>query len=257
MNTTIINKTVTLVGAGPGDVELITLKGIKALRKAKVVLYDALVNTELLEEAPADAIKVFVGKRNNDHALPQEQINRLIVEYALTVGDVVRLKGGDSFVFGRGHEEIAYAAAFGVETSVVPGISSSIAVPALQQIPVTSRGVSESFWVITGCTSKKQLSGDVRLAAQSSATVVVLMGVNSLPEIVNAFVEEAKEDTAIAIIQNGSLPDEKFVLGTIANIEERAAAANVGAPAIIIIGKVVELHRDFVRELVLNNCQMN
>ncbi len=252
-----INKKVTLVGAGPGDIELITVKGLKAIQNAKVILYDALVNTSILDEAQEDVIAIYVGKRNNNHALSQEKINKLIVEYALSVGDVVRLKGGDPFVFGRGYEEIEYAAAFGIETTVVPGISSSISVPALQGIPVTSRGVAESFWVITGCTTQKELSSDVALAAQSNATVVVLMGVNRLPEIVKTFVEEGKEDTAVAIIQNGSLPDEKYVVGTIATIEDRAADAKIGAPAIIVIGKVVELHRDYVSELVKRDWNLN
>lgn len=253
----IINRKVTLVGAGPGDPDLISVKGLKAVKNAKVILYDALVNPILLEDTREDAVKIFVGKRNNDHALPQDKINKLIVEYALAIGDVVRLKGGDPFVFGRGHEEIAYASVFGIESEVVPGISSSISVPALQGIPVTSRGVSDSFWVITGCTTQKQLSADLELAAKSNATIVVLMGVNRIKDIVQTFVEEGKEDTAVAIIQNGSLPDEKFVLGTVANIEERATAAKIGAPAIIIIGKVVELHREFVRELVLNQWVLN
>lgn len=254
---TTLNKKVTLVGAGPGDAELISLKGIKAVQKAKVILYDALVNPDILDWASPASIRIFVGKRNNNHALKQTQINKLIVEYALSIGDVVRLKGGDSFVFGRGYEEVEYAEAFGIETEVVPGISSSISVPALQGIPVTSRGVSESFWVITGCTTNKRLSSDLQLAAQSNATVVVLMGVNRLPEIVQTFVEEGREETAIAIIQNGSLPNEKKVIGKIANIEELAALHGIGTPAIIIIGKVVELHRDYVRDFALKQYQLN
>jgi uroporphyrin-III C-methyltransferase len=143
---------ITLVGAGPGDTELITLKGLNALKTADVVLYDALVNQDLLAYAPKESIKIYVGKRNHQHAYTQEQINTLIVDMAYTHGHVVRLKGGDSFVFGRGQEELNYANAFNIETSVVPGISSSISVPALAGIPVTHRGVSESFWVITGTT---------------------------------------------------------------------------------------------------------
>ena len=151
----------TLVGAGPGDPELFTLKGVKALSTADVVLYDALVNKDLLDYAPAKAQKVFVGKRAGKHSLKQEEINELIVEYAFNYGHVVRLKGGDPFVFGRGHEEIAYAAAFGIDSSVVPGISSSIAVPEMQKIPVTARGYSESFWVVTGTTKEGELSKDI------------------------------------------------------------------------------------------------
>ncbi len=238
-------KKLTLVGAGPGDLELITVKGLNALRSAKVVLYDALVNPELLREAPQASLRIYVGKRKDKHALPQDSINKLIVEYALTIGNVVRLKGGDSFVFGRGYEEIAYARSFGIETEVVPGISSSISVPALQKIPVTSRGYSESFWVITGSNGKRELSNDLRTAAQTNATVVVLMGVSQLPAIIDIYKEAGKGDLPAAIIQNGSLPNEKYVVGTIAGIEELAQLNQIGAPAIIIIGKVVALHQDY------------
>ena len=153
----------TLVGAGPGDPELITLKGVKALQQADVVLYDALVSTELLSYAPAHAQLVYVGKRRGRCEFAQSDLNQLIVDYALTYGHVVRLKGGDSFVFGRGYEEIGFAQEFGIQTSVIPGISSSISVPALAGIPLTCRGVSESFWVLTGTTKNHSLSNDCLL----------------------------------------------------------------------------------------------
>ena len=140
---------ITLIGAGPGDAELITLKGIKALQTADVVLYDALVNEELLDFAPAGAVKVYVGKRSGDHSYSQDAVNKLMVDYALNYGHAVRLKGGDPFVFGRGYEEIDFAASYSITTQVIPGISSSISVPGLQLIPVTHRGLSESFWVVT------------------------------------------------------------------------------------------------------------
>ncbi|MFL5764725.1 MAG: uroporphyrinogen-III C-methyltransferase [Bacteroidia bacterium] len=235
----------TLVGAGPGDVDLITIKGVEAIASADVVLYDALVNPELLNYAPAKARKIYVGKRNSNHAYTQEQINSLIIDSAYTYGHVVRLKGGDPFVFGRGYEEIAHAQLFNIETKVVPGISSSIAVPELQGIPVTNRGTSESFWVITGTKSNGQLSADVKLAAQSTATVVILMGLNKLKEITEVFRSKGKQDTAIAIIQNGSLPDEKIALGTIDTILDIASAEKVQAPAVIVIGDVVKLHQQF------------
>ena len=166
-----IQPQVTLVGAGPGDPDLLTLKAVKALAKANVVLYDALANDEILAYAPKESIKIFVGKRIGNHAYSQDQINQLIVDNALTYGHVVRLKGGDPFIFGRGSEEIEYAESFGIPTFIVPGISSAVAVPASQGISLTKRGTSESFWVITGTTSDRNLSNDVRLAAQSSATV--------------------------------------------------------------------------------------
>ncbi len=179
-----IEPQVTLVGAGPGDPDLLTIKGAKALAEANVVLYDALANEELLSYAPKKALKIFVGKRKGCHAYTQEEINQLIVDNALTYGNVVRLKGGDPFIFGRGSEEIEFVESFGIPTFVVPGISSSIAVPASQGISLTKRGVSESFWVITGTTSARKLSADVALAAQSTATVVILMGMSKLEEIV-------------------------------------------------------------------------
>src|SRR5687768_4378412 len=139
----------TLVGAGPGDPELISVKGVKALSEADVVLYDALVHPDLLNHAPESAIKIFVGKKKGVCQFAQEEINRLIVENALNFGHVVRLKGGDPFIFGRGHEELLHAQAFNIETKVIPGISSSIAVPELQHIPLTRRGINDSFWVMT------------------------------------------------------------------------------------------------------------
>lgn len=235
----------TLVGAGPGDVDLITVKGVEAIGSADVILYDALVNPELLKYAPIGTLKIFVGKRNNNHAYTQEQINALIIDLAFTHGHVVRLKGGDSFVFGRGYEELAHAKLFNIETAVIPGISSSIAVPELQGIPVTNRGTSESFWVITGTKSNGQLSEDIKLAAKSTATVVILMGLSKLKEITEVFRLQGKQDTAIALIQNGSLANEKIALGTIDTINEIALAEKIGAPAIIVIGDVVKLHEAF------------
>jgi uroporphyrin-III C-methyltransferase len=239
----------TLVGAGPGDPDLITIKGVEAIASADVILYDALVNKELLVYAPADALIIYVGKRNRNHLYTQEQINALIVDSAFSYGHVVRLKGGDPFVFGRGYEESAYAELFNIPTTVIPGISSSISVPALQGIPVTNRGTSESFWVITGTKSNGELSFDVSLAAQSKATVVILMGLGKLKEIVEAFKANGKNDAAIAVIQNGSLPSEKITLGTIDTIVDIAAAEKVSSPAVIVIGDVVKLHAEFPESL--------
>lgn len=231
---------VTLLGAGPGDPELITLKGILALNKADVVLYDALIDPVLLKHAPAQAIKIFVGKRVGKHSLPQEDTNKLCVENALKHGHVVRLKGGDPFVFGRGSEEIDYIEAFGIPTEVISGISSSVAVPAQVGIPVTKRGVSESFWVITGTTSSGEISRDIALAAQSTATVVILMGTKKLPEIVNLYQQYNRNDLPVAIIQNGTTKEEKLVAGYIDDILIKAENAKIASPAIIIIGEVVK-----------------
>lgn len=235
----------TLVGAGPGDAELITLKGIKALQTADVVLYDALVNEELLDFVPEHCPKIYVGKRAGQHSLVQEDINKLIVKYALNCGHVVRLKGGDSFVFGRGFEEIDFAKSYNIEVQVIPGVSSAISVPALQHIPVTNRGLNESFWVITGTTTNGKVSEDVYQAVKTNATVVLLMGVGNLDVIVNAYKAEGKHRLPIAVIQNGSLPNEKIAIGVVDTIQERVEELQIGAPAIIIAGEVVGLHTEF------------
>jgi uroporphyrin-III C-methyltransferase len=248
-----IHPKVTLVGAGPGDPELITLKGILALNKADVVLYDALIDPRLLKHAPDKAIKIFVGKRNGNSSNPQEDTNRICVEQALKQGHVVRLKGGDPYVFGRGHEELEYVQAFGIPTEVIPGITSSIAVPAAAGIPVTKRGVSESFWVITGTTSQGQLSKDIALAAQSTATVVVLMGTQKLEEIVNTYHSQEKTELPIALIQSGTTREQRVVAGTIGDIVTKAKESGIGAPAVIVIGEVVKeshLLMDVYREAV-------
>jgi uroporphyrin-III C-methyltransferase len=233
----------TVVGAGPGDPELITLKAINALSEADVVLYDALVNKELLKYAPLESRKIFVGKRKNRHEYTQEQINNLIVDLAFTHGKVVRLKGGDPFVFGRGAEEIQFAEAFNIETAFVPGISSSIGVPGSAGIPVTHRGISESFWVITGTTKDGKLSKDVYQAAKSDATVVILMGVSHLDEIVKAYKTEGKKNIPIAVIQNGTTIKENAALGNISNIEDEVKELNIQSPAVIVIGEVVKFHK--------------
>ncbi|WP_299312201.1 uroporphyrinogen-III C-methyltransferase [uncultured Aquimarina sp.] len=229
----------TVVGAGPGDPDLITLKAIKALESADVVLYDALINESLLAYAPK-AEKIFVGKRKGCYAYQQEQINELIVSRAKSHGHVIRLKGGDPFIFGRGAEEIDYVQEFGVETNMVPGISSSLAVPAYQGIPLTKRGSSESFWVITGTTKSHKLSQDVRLAAKSNATVVILMGMSKLNEIVSIFAAENKQDVPVAVIQNGTTDNEKFGFGSVQTIEQVVLEKELSSPAIIVIGEVVE-----------------
>ena len=240
----------TVVGAGPGDPELITLKAVKALAAADVVLYDALVNVELLSYA-SEAEQLFVGKRRGCYRYQQEQINELIVQRAKQGKHVVRLKGGDPFVFGRGAEEMEYAAKNGLEVAMVPGISSSLSVPAAQNIPVTKRGASESVWVITGTTKEHKLSKDVALAAKSSATVVILMGMSKLTEIVNLFKSEGKSETPVAIIQEGTTLNEKIGIGTISTIEQEVEGKNLVNPAIIVIGEVVK-HRAAILEIAQN-----
>jgi len=236
---------ITLVGAGPGDADLITIKGLKALQTADVVLYDALVNEELLEFAPEHATKVYVGKRSGDHTHSQESINQLMVDYALNYGHVVRLKGGDPFVFGRGYEELDHAASYSIPAEVIPGISSSIGVPGLQHIPVTHRGLSESFWVVTGTTMDGQVSSDLFDAAKTKATVVVLMGLRKLTEIVKIYQAEGKNRLPVAVIQSGSTENEKVAIGIIDTIVELAEEKKIKSPALIVIGEVVSLHPMF------------
>lgn len=245
-----INPKLTLVGAGPGDPELITLKGIKALQSADCVLFDALANDALLEYVPDKAKRIYVGKRAGSHKVPQDEINRLIVVCAKKYGHVVRLKGGDPYIFGRGHEEQLFAEQAGIPVSMVPGISSVNAVPALQSIPLTRRGVSESFWVITGTTRQGQISADIPLAAQSSATVVILMGMSRLEEIQEVFSHFGKAETPVAIIQNGSLPDEKVGVSRVEDMCQMANEQQLSSPAVIVIGEVAALHPAFVAQAV-------
>lgn len=231
-----------LVGAGPGDPDLISLKGVKALKQADVILYDALAHPDLLEYVPEGVERIFVGKKVGVCQFKQEDIHELIVKYAKEKGTVVRLKGGDPYIFGRGHEELVYAEKHGVEVEIVPGISSCYSVPELQHIPLTRRGINESFWVLTGTTRNHELSNDVYMAAKSSATVVILMGMRKLSQIIELYQKEGKGKTPIGIIQNGSWADEKVGLGTIDTILEIVENKQLSSPAIIVIGEVVALH---------------
>lgn len=241
---------ITLIGAGPGDVELITLKGIKAIKTADVILYDALANEELLEYAKPTTQLVYVGKRLGKYVYTQEEINYKVVQLALQYGHVVRLKGGDPFVFGRGFEEIEYARAFNIPCEVVSGVTSAIAAPASVGIPVTTRGYAESFWVITGTTKTGSLSKDIELAAQSSATVVILMGMSKLSQVCDLFSQHGKANTPVAIVQNGTKENARYVLGTINDIQYKSKVEELSNPAVIVIGEVVSLHPEFVKEYV-------
>lgn len=240
-----IQPKLTLVGAGPGDPELITVKGLKAIQQAKVILYDALSNNELLEHASPNCLKRFVGKRAGMHVYTQSEINRMIVKYALTFGNVVRLKGGDSFVFGRGSEEIAYAQQYDIKTEVIPGISSAISVPGINNIPVTARNVSEGFWVITGTTQDGKLSRDLEYAIQANTTVVVLMGMKKLEQIAGIYEAAGHGSVPAAIIQNGTLPTQKIGVGIAADLPKIAFEHQLTNPAIVVIGEVVRFHEAF------------
>lgn len=249
---------VSIVGAGPGDPDLLTVKAIKAINNANVILYDALVSEEILALANTETELIYVGKRSAQHAYKQEEIHELLVKYALLFGHVVRLKGGDPFVFGRGGEEMEYVRDAGIEVQIIPGISSSIGVPGNVGIPVTHRGLSESFWVLTATNKKGELAKDIHLAAQTNATAVILMGLNKLDEIVELYKGHHKLDLPIAVIQDGTLPTQKVVDGILENIIEKVTTNEIKSPAIIIIGEVVSLYKQpklaaFVGELQHHN----
>lgn len=232
----------TVVGAGIGDPDLITVKAIKALQSADVVLYDALVNESLLDYAPAIATRIYVGKRRGAKAYTQDEINERIVAYAKCCGHVVRLKGGDPFVFGRGQEEMEFAQAHEIETAYVPGISSSIAGAGSAGISVTLRGASRSFWTLTATTDTGDLNPEIYTAAQTDATVVILMGLSKIGEIAAAFQSAGKNDLPVAVIQNASLLEQQEVFGTVTDIAEQVEKFRIGSPAVIIVGEVVR-HR--------------
>lgn len=243
---------VTLLGAGPGALDLITVRGVKALSRADVVLYDALVDTRMLEHCP-DAIKIFVGKRMGYKRYSQEEINDLLVRYAFGYGNVVRLKGGDPFVFGRGMEEVSYVDSFGIDTEIIPGITSAIAVPSSAGISVTHRTVARGFWVLTGTNSDGRLNEDLTLAAKSSATVVILMGMSKLEEIKEVFFAAGKEEIPVAIIQNGTTHKENVGVARMNSISEVVDKKELSSPAIIVVGEVVRSnpqHAQLFSELV-------
>ena len=227
-----------LLGAGPGDPELITVKGWRILQQATVILYDNLANTALLDLAPASCEKIYVGKLPYGDYTPQETIHHLIREKAPAGGTIIRLKGGDPFIFGRGFEEILFARQLGMAVSYVPGITSMQAA-GLSDIPLTHRGISESIWVVTGTKKDGSLSADLQLAQKSKATVVIYMGMKKIKEIARVYREEGYGDMPAAIIQHASLPQQKIARGKAGQLPELAASEGLTHPAIIIIGEVV------------------
>ncbi|MFD2863667.1 uroporphyrinogen-III C-methyltransferase [Mucilaginibacter antarcticus] len=229
-----------VLGAGPGDPELITVKGYKILQQAKVVLYDNLANRELLDLTPPDCEHIYVGKQPYGKYTTQEEIHDLIKHFAFTKGMVVRLKGGDPFIFGRGFEEILFARQHGIRTHYIPGITSMQA-SGLEDIPLTHRAISEGIWVVTGTKKDGSLSGDLRLAMQSNATVVIYMGMKQIESIAATYRDAGKGDTPAAIIQHASTPQQKSIKGPVKDLPELAASKQLTHPAIIIIGSVTSL----------------
>lgn len=227
-----------VMGAGPGDPELITVKGHKILQKANVVLYDNLASKELLAYTRDDCEKIYVGKRPYGDYTSQERILELIKEKAFEKGLIVRLKGGDPFIFGRGYEEVLFAREHGIETFFIPGITSMQASGFLD-IPLTHRSVSESVWMVTGTKKDGRLSADLLLAMQSNATVVIYMGMKKLPQIAQTYINAGNGNMPAAIIQHASLPQQRSVKGTIKDLPYLADEQGLTHPAIIIIGGVV------------------
>jgi len=232
---------VYLVGAGPGDLGLMTVRGLELLRAVDVVVYDELVSPAILAEASRAAIKVYVGKHAGQHCIAQEEINDALVDYARMGYAVVRLKGGDPFVFGRGGEEASVLAEAGVPFEIVPGVSSAIAVPAYAGIPLTHRGYASSFAVVSGHPAGNAKSVvDWAKLARAVDTLVILMGVKNLPQIVADLLRGgASPETPAAAIRWGTTQAQESVIGTLDNIVERAA--RLKSPAVIVLGKVVEL----------------
>jgi uroporphyrinogen III methyltransferase/synthase len=235
---------VYLVGAGPGDPGLMTVRGLEVLRRARVVVYDRLVDPALLDEAPPGALRVFAGKHAGAHCLPQARINALLIEHAREGGTVVRLKGGDPFVFGRGGEEALALAESGVPFEIVPGVSAAVAVPAYAGIPVTHRGLGSSFAVVTGHEDPDKGAEAVDWARLATAvdTLVVLMGLRSLPRIVAALVAHGRAPgTPVALIRWGTTESQETVVGTLDDIVTRAEGAGLTPPVLAVIGPVVGL----------------
>ena len=235
---------VYLIGAGPGDVKLITLKAKEIIQQADVIVYDRLANPRLLSFARDDAEFIYVGKKSSDHTLSQDKINRLLVDKANEGKNVARLKGGDPFVFGRGGEEAEELLEDGIDFEVVPGITSAIAVPAYAGIPVTHRTATSSFKIITGHEdpTKDETQIDWEILGRDQSTLIFLMGVSNLSKIIAKLTEYGKApDTPVALIQWGSRPEQRAVAGTLATIEETVRKEGISSPAIIIVGEVVKL----------------
>lgn len=240
--------TVYLVGAGPGDPELITLKGAKVLGRAEVVVYDALVQESLLKMAPDDARLIYMGKRCGRSCPSQEEINDTLIEQARTGKTVVRLKGGDPFVFGRGGEEVLALSHAGIPCVVVPGVTAGVAVPAAMGIPVTHRGASGSVAFVTGHPgSGLQDPVNWEGLATSVSTLVIYMGLTRLPEIAERLIAAGRPaDTPAAVISQGTAADQRQVVAPLSELFSAARAAGIQTPALIIIGSVVGLSKQFI-----------
>ncbi len=232
---------VFLTGAGPGDIELLTIKALRVIQKADVIIYDRLANPDILHEAKDGCLFIYVGKEDGHHIMPQDEINALIYENALKYDTVVRLKGGDPFVFGRGGEEGAFLKERGISFEVIPGISSAISVPAYAGIPVTHRGVAVSFRIVTGHESPDKPNAQVRWESfKEDDTLVFLMGLHNLENIMAKLISIGKvKELPCAVISKGTTAEQKVVVGTLEDIAHKAKG--LATPALTIVGEVVRL----------------
>ena len=235
---------VYLVGAGPGDTSLITVKGLECLTQADVIIYDRLLDKRLLDSAPTEAERLYVGKAAGQHAKEQSEVNQLLVEKAKAGKTVVRLKGGDPFVLGRGGEEAEVLARHHIPFEVVPGVSSAVAVPAYAGIPVTHRGLASSFAVITGHEDPSKASSSIAWGKLATGvdTLVFLMGLQNLPKIVAKLLEHGRPpNTPVAVIKDGTRPEQKTTVGSLKDIVAKAEESRLSPPAVVVVGEVVRL----------------
>ncbi|NTW07808.1 MAG: uroporphyrinogen-III C-methyltransferase, partial [Syntrophaceae bacterium] len=234
---------VYIIGAGPGDAGLITLKGVECLRQADVVVYDHLVNEELLKYTKANVRFIYAGKKGGDHTLPQKEINRILAEEALNGNIVARLKGGDPFIFGRGGEEAETLVSHEVPFEIIPGVTSAIAVPAYAGIPLTHRGLTSTVAFITGHEDPTKEKSDIDWRALAGiGTLVFLMGVKNIYHITESLIAQGKSpSTPAALIRWGTTPRQEILAGTLGTIVDLAQANGFAPPAILVVGKVVDL----------------
>jgi len=232
---------VYLTGAGPGDIDLLTVKALRVVREADVIIYDRLANPDILKEAKGGCEFIYVGKEDSHHTLPQEEINEVIYQAALKYEKVVRLKGGDPFVFGRGGEEGIYLRERDIKFEFIPGVTSAISVPEYAGIPVTHRGITVSFRVVTGHESKNKDHSQIPWENyKSDDTIIFLMGLHRLKYICKKLIEIGKPKAyPVAVISKGTTPEEKTVVGTLETIYEQAK--DLPTPALIVVGEVVKL----------------
>lgn len=234
---------VYLVGAGPGDPELLTLRAVRLLQKSDVIVYDHLVSNGVLDFVPPSTERIYAGKRRNEHTLRQEQINTLLVRLAGEGKQVVRLKGGDPFIFGRGGEELQALAAAGMAFEVVPGVTAASGVSCYAGIPLTHREYAQCCIFVTGHLKNGTADLDWPSLVRLNQTVVIYMGLSGLPEICRQMVNHgATPDLSIAVVQDGTIGTQKVVVGTLADMPERVAQAGLRSPCLTIIGEVVRLH---------------